>query len=127
MSLLAGLRIVQLGGGMAAAVCGRLLADVGADVACVDPGVSTDLTAYLNHRKRLVSNDEAARDAIAAAKLIVAEGRPRDLRAQQYDGDSLRQVNPTAVLVFISPFCQSGPEADDPATHLTSIFPSGSA
>ena len=127
MSLLAELRTVQLGGGLAAAVCGRLLADVGANVACVGPDVSTDLTAYLNHRKRIVFNDAAARDVIAAAELIVAEGRPRDLLAQQYDADSLRQVNPRAVLMFISPFGQTGQKADDPATDLTLFFASGIA
>ena len=47
MSILAGLGVVQLRGGLAAAVCGRLLADVGADVACVDPDNSTLLADYL--------------------------------------------------------------------------------
>jgi crotonobetainyl-CoA:carnitine CoA-transferase CaiB-like acyl-CoA transferase len=127
MSLLAGLRVVQLGRELAAAVCGRLLADVGADVACVGPDVSTDLTAYLNDRKRLVSNDAAACDAIETGELIVTEGRPRDLLALQYDAHSLRQVNPTAVLVFISPFGQTGPKAHDPASDLTLFFASGIA
>jgi crotonobetainyl-CoA:carnitine CoA-transferase CaiB-like acyl-CoA transferase len=127
MSLLAGLRVVQLGRGLAAAVCGRLLADVGAEVVCIGPEAPTHLAAYLNHRKRLVSNDEAARDAIATAELVVAEGRPRDLLALQYDADSLGQVNPTAVLVLISPFGQRGPKTDDPATDLTLFFASGIA
>src|SRR5215472_16592471 len=116
MSLLAGLRVVQLGSGMAAAVCGRLFADVGADVACVDPDVSTFLAVHLNYRKRLVSDAAAVRNAVETAELMIAEGRRRDLRSRQYDSDSLRQVNPTAGLVIISPFGQTGPETDDPAT-----------
>ena len=127
MSLLAGLRVVQLGGGTAAAVCGRLLADVGADVVSIGLDVLTPLAVHLNYRKRLVSNNAAARDAITAGELIVASGQPRQLRAQQYDVGSLRQVNPTAVLVFISPFGQIGPKADDPATDLTLFFASGIA
>ena len=127
MSLLAGLRVVQLGGGMAAAVCGRLFADVGADVACVGPDVSTFLAVHLNYRKRLVSNNAAARDAITAGELIVAAGQPRQLGAQQYDAGSLRRANPTAVLLFISPFGQTGQKADDPATDLTLFFASGIA
>src|SRR5215470_18294420 len=127
MSLLAELRVVQLGGGMAAAVCGRLLADVGADVACVGPDVSTLLAVHLNYRKRLVSDDAAVRNAIETAELIVAEGQPRDLRARQYDSDSLRRANPTAVLLFISPFGQTGQKADDPATDLILFFASGIA
>src|SRR5215471_3141869 len=127
MSLLAELRTVQLGGGLAAAVCGRLLADVGAEVVCIGPEAPTPLAVHLNHRKRLVSNDAAARDAITAAELIVAEGPRRDLRVRQYDSDSLRQVNPTAVLMFISPFGQTGPKTNDPATDLTLFFASGIA
>src|SRR5215469_11186359 len=127
MWLLAGLRVVQLGGGMAAAVCGRLFADVGTDVACVGPDVSTLLAVHLNYRKRLVSDDAAVRNAIETAELIVAEGQPRDLLALQYDADSLRQVNLRAVLVFISPFGQTGQKADDPATDLTLFFASGIA
>ncbi len=66
MALLAGFRVVQIGQGLAAAVCGRLFADVGADVACIDPDTSTHLAAWLNHGKPL-----AGRDALATADLIV--------------------------------------------------------
>ena len=59
MSLLAGFRVVEIGGGLAAAVCGRLFADVGADVACIDPDNSTPLADYLNHGKRIVAGDPA--------------------------------------------------------------------
>ena len=38
-----------------------------------------------------------------------------------------RSQNPTAALVFISPFGQTGPQADDPATDLTLCFASGIA
>jgi hypothetical protein len=41
MSLLNGFRVVQVGGGRAAAVCGRLLADIGAEVVCIEPDNST--------------------------------------------------------------------------------------
>ena len=54
MPLLAGFQVVQIGNGLAAAVCGRLLADVGADVGGIDPDLSTPLAAYLNHGKRPV-------------------------------------------------------------------------
>ena len=65
MSLLPGLRIVQIGRGLAAAVCGRLFADVGADVACIDPDRSTPLAEYLNHGKPTVPATSAtAHDAI---------------------------------------------------------------
>ncbi len=124
MALLSGFRVVQLGPGLAAAACGRLLADVGADVVCIDPDTTTPLSAYLNHGKTIVA---ATGDALAAAELIVIEGRPAELRARRHDTDSLRAHNPTAALVFISPFGQTGPQADDPATDLTLCFASGIA
>ena len=128
MSLLQGLRVVQIGKGLAAAVCVRLFADIGADVSCIDPEMSTPLAAYLNHGKSLVADDTVAgRIAIAAAKLIVCEGRPQQLRALQCDAASLRRLNASAALVYISPFGQTGPKADDPATDLTLFFASGIA
>ncbi len=59
MSLLAGFRVVEIGGGLAAAVCGRLLADIGAEVTCVGPDNSTPLANYLNHGKPIVAGDPA--------------------------------------------------------------------
>jgi crotonobetainyl-CoA:carnitine CoA-transferase CaiB-like acyl-CoA transferase len=124
MSLLTGFRVVQIGRNLAAAVCGRLLADVGADVICVDADQSPLLAAYLNHGKTIASDE---RVAIADADLIVCEGRPTELRAQHRDADELRRSNQAATLVFISPFGQTGPKADDPASDLTLLFSSGIA
>src|ERR1700722_12331439 len=122
MSLLAGFRVVQMGQGLAAAVCGRLLADVGAGVVCIDPDTATPLAAYLNDGKPVMS-----RDALATADLIVCEGRPAELRARQCDANAVRALNDAAALVFISPFGQSGPKANDPASDLTLMYSSGIA
>ncbi len=126
MSLLTGLRVVQLGRGLAAAVCGRLLADVGAGVVCIDSNLSTPLAEYLNQDKRIAPGNPAG-TALAAIDLIVCEGRPRDLQARQHDPDALRRCSPTATLVYISPYGLTGPNADDPATDLTLFFASGIA
>jgi crotonobetainyl-CoA:carnitine CoA-transferase CaiB-like acyl-CoA transferase len=125
MTLLVGFRVVEIGEGLAAAVCGRLLADVGADVACIDPDNSTPLADYLIHGKRIVAGDPAA--ALSTADLIVCEGRPQDLRTRGCDAVGLRRLNHSAVLVFVSPFGQSGLQADDPATDLTLFFAGGMA
>jgi crotonobetainyl-CoA:carnitine CoA-transferase CaiB-like acyl-CoA transferase len=127
MPLLAGFEVVQLGDGLAAAVCARLLADIGANVTCIDTDKSTPLAAYLNHDKTIVTDDRAARRGLSTAKLIVCEGRPDDLCDQQRDADALRRVNPSAALVYISPFGQTGPKANDPASDLTLFFASGIA
>jgi crotonobetainyl-CoA:carnitine CoA-transferase CaiB-like acyl-CoA transferase len=128
MSLLTGLKVVQIGDGLASAVCGRLYADIGARVVCIDPAAPTPLARHLDHLKTVVSGDPAASHAaIAAADLIVCEGRPRELHARQRDPDALRRLNPTAAIVAISPFGQTGPNADDPASDLTLFFASGIA
>lgn len=122
MSLLTGFRVVQIGPGLAAAVCGRVLADVGAEVVCVDPDRSTPLAAWLNHGK-----PPAAADAIAAADMLVCEGGPAALRARGSDIDSLRRGNPAATIVAISPYGQVGAKADHPATDLTLFYASSIA
>lgn len=128
MSLLTGLDIVQLGGGSAAAVCGRLFADVGASLACIDADDASPLARHLDHgKRRLPAGSAAAREALAAADLIVVEGGPRDLRARHCDSAALRRINRAAALVLISPFGQMGPKADDPASDLTLFFASGIA
>jgi crotonobetainyl-CoA:carnitine CoA-transferase CaiB-like acyl-CoA transferase len=128
MAVLAGLDVAQIGEGLAAAVCGLLFADSGGRVSCIDPDMSTPLACHLNHGKTVVAGGPAsARAAIGAADLIVCEGRPAELRARQQDPDALRRINPTAAIVAISPFGQTGAKAEDPATDLTLFFASGIA
>jgi crotonobetainyl-CoA:carnitine CoA-transferase CaiB-like acyl-CoA transferase len=125
MTLLAGFKVVQIGGGSAAAVCGRLLADVGAQVVCIDPGDGTTLLAFLNHGKALAATATERREALAAAQLIVREGQPKEWLAGPYDVTALRRVNPSAIVVTVSPYGETGPQANDPATDLTLFFASG--
>jgi crotonobetainyl-CoA:carnitine CoA-transferase CaiB-like acyl-CoA transferase len=126
MSLLTGFRVVQLGSGLAAAVCGRLLADLGADIACDSPDMSTSLAIFLNHGKARC-DETAIREALAHADMIVCEGGPATLRERGHAPDNIREFNPTAALVLISPFGQTGPLADQPATDLTLFYASGIA
>jgi crotonobetainyl-CoA:carnitine CoA-transferase CaiB-like acyl-CoA transferase len=122
MSLLTGLRVVQIGNGLAAAVAGRLFADVGAEVSCVDADSASPLSEYLNLGKPI-----AAAAAVATAELIVVEGRPTALRAASHDVAALRRRNAAAAIVTIAPFGQKGPRADDPASDLTLMYSSGIA
>jgi benzylsuccinate CoA-transferase BbsF subunit len=126
MTLLSGFKVVQIGGGSAAAVCGRLLADVGAQVICLEPGFDTMLSVYLNDGKAVARN-EAERTALGAAHLIVREGQSKDWLASPYDLAELRRINASAIVVTISPYGATGPQADDPATDLTLFFASGIA
>jgi crotonobetainyl-CoA:carnitine CoA-transferase CaiB-like acyl-CoA transferase len=126
MSLLTGFHVVQLGQGLAAAVCGRLFADLGATVACTDPDTATPLAAYLNHGRTILA-EASSRQALSDADLIVCEGGPAALRERHCGVDDLRRINPMAPLVLISPFGQTGPLADQPATDLTLFYASGIA
>ena len=121
MALLTGFNVLQIGRGSAAAVCGRLLADVGAQVTCIDsgidPGVGTALLDHLNHGKAVAVDATEQRKAVASANLIVRE--------QPHGVTELRQVNASAIIVTISPFGETGPQANDPATDLTLFFASG--
>jgi crotonobetainyl-CoA:carnitine CoA-transferase CaiB-like acyl-CoA transferase len=109
MTLLSGFRVVQLGPGLAAAVCGRLLADIGADVTCVDADNSTPLGACLNRGKKV-----GTRDVLASANLVVCDG-----------DDSVTDTD--AAVVVISPYGRTGAKAHAPASDLTMMYASGIA
>jgi crotonobetainyl-CoA:carnitine CoA-transferase CaiB-like acyl-CoA transferase len=119
MTVLDGFRVAQVGPGRAAAVCGRLFADVGASVVRIDPDRSIPLDEYLNHGTQS--------GTLETADLIVCEGSPATLHRAGRDVETLRQRNPTAAIVLISPFGQTGPRAEEPATDLTLFFASGIA
>ncbi len=119
MTVLQGFRVAQVGPGRAASVCGRLFADVGASVVRIDPDLSTPLDAYLNHG--------AQSGTLETADLIVCQGSPATLLRAGRDVQTLRRRNPTAAIVLISPFGQTGPRAEEPATDLTLCFASGIA
>ena len=127
MTLLAKLEVVQIGPGLAAAVCTRLLADLGAHVSCIDPDSSSPLAAYLNHGKSVANTAEAERAALGSARLIVREESPTPPAASPHTLRALRRSNPNAVVVTISPYGESGPQANDPATDLTLFYASGVA
>ncbi len=110
MSLLTGLRVAQIGPGLAAAVCGRVLADVGASVACQGADRATPLGIWANDGKADAAD-------IGAADLIVTQDGP--------DHAQLRAANPTAPIVVITPFGLTGPAAGRPATDLTLFAASG--
>lgn len=127
VTLLTGLSVVQIGRGRASAVCTRVLAELGGHVTCIAPASSTALADYLDHGKTTVADVAAGQQAIRSAQLVVMQGAPGALHASAFAPAALRGLNPNAVLVLISPYGQTGPRADDPATDLTLFFASGIA
>jgi crotonobetainyl-CoA:carnitine CoA-transferase CaiB-like acyl-CoA transferase len=119
-------RIVELGGGIAAAFATRILADLGADVVKVEPpggdplrraeplvhdasGRETSaLFEYLNWSKRSVelplASTEATELATTADIAVLEPGG--------YEPESLRAANPSLVVVSVSAFGADGPYAE---------------
>ncbi|MEE8337006.1 MAG: CoA transferase [Dehalococcoidia bacterium] len=123
--LLDSIRVLELGPALAGAVCGRMFADLGADVirvtgAAADAGdVGDAMLAAVNASKRTVVLDTAS-DAggaelvrlAADADLIVAAGPPSVLEASAIAPERLRDAAPDAVIAAITPFGLTGPYRD---------------
>lgn len=135
MSLLDGLRVVDLSEGIAGGYATKLLADAGADVvkvedpsgdplrtwsACggpADPYRGGVLFQYLHTSKRSMAGrvgDAAVADLVATADVVVESGQlgPADLAAWA-------SAHPRLGVVSITPFGRQGPWADRPATEFT--------
>jgi len=130
-----GLRVVDLADEKGE-LCGRMLADLGADVVRVEPPEGarsrrlppfhreTSLYfAYRNANKRSVALDLSAdagrRDLerlLAGADLLVESGAPDHLPSLGLDPDDLARRHPRLVVLRISDFGQTGPYRDWVAT-----------
>ena len=117
MSALAGLRVLELGEGIAGAFAARLLGDHGADVVKLRESAFTaspddPLFQYLHWNKRFVEPGVAPERErlITTADVVICSGIGQ--------GEPLRELNQRAVLTLISPFGQTGPYRDYAATDL---------
>ncbi len=147
-----GLRIVEVGRGVAAAYATKLLADLGADVVKVEPpggdptrqrgpfvgGAAhpehSGLFLYLNANKRGIALElrhAAGRDAferlVAGADLLVHDVHPTEMAAHGLDWERLRARNPRLVMTSIAPFGVTGPRVHWRATDLVSWCAGGLA
>lgn len=142
--LLTGLRVVELGGQIAAAYATKLLADLGADVLKVEPPGGDALRAwgpfpddvidvergggvfrYLNAGKvcRVVAFDEPDHVAdlledLGDRHVIVESLGAGVLERHRLGPDQLVKVNPALALVRISDFGQHGPHVGIPTSQL---------
>jgi benzylsuccinate CoA-transferase BbsE subunit len=142
-----GLRVLDLAD-YRGQLCGRLLADMGADVIKVEPpggdparrigpfaddALHRDRSLFFwfyNLNKRSLTLDitqrQGAEILLALAKsadLVIESFRPDRMRELGLGWETLRQVNPALILLSVAPFGQTGPyrhfEADD--TVLTAL------
>lgn len=132
---LEGLRVIDFTTTIAGPHCGRLLADLGAEVIKIEApegdmmrtrpplraGASTSF-GQLNAGKKSVALDlkspagaDAARRLVATADVIVENFRPGVMRRFGLDYPALREVKPDLVYCAISGYGQTGPSAELPA------------
>ncbi|MEV5409889.1 CoA transferase [Thermopolyspora sp. NPDC052614] len=137
---LAGLRVIDLADGKAE-MCGRFLADLGADVIRVEPpggaptrrreplheGVSLYFATH-NANKRGITLDlhePADRDRLldlaAGADILIETERPGTLDGLGLGTDTLLARNPALVVVSITDFGQTGPYRDWVGTDWTHL------
>jgi crotonobetainyl-CoA:carnitine CoA-transferase CaiB-like acyl-CoA transferase len=140
---LAGLRILELGTGIAVSLCGRLLADAGAEVVKLEPpGGDAERTRapfagkevhiekglpflYLNAGKRSIVLDPAREkkehrlEALLRVTDVLIEGSRPMLATWGYGPEQLEQLNRGVIHTTISPFGYEGPYRDFRAEELT--------
>jgi crotonobetainyl-CoA:carnitine CoA-transferase CaiB-like acyl-CoA transferase len=134
-SALAGLRVLDFTTTIAGPHCGRMLADLGAEVIKIEApegdmmrtrpplrdGASTSF-GQLNAGKKSVVLDlkspagvEAARRLVATADVLVENFRPGVMRRFGLDYDTLKDINSRLVYCAISGYGQTGPSSQLPA------------
>ncbi|RUA21162.1 MAG: hypothetical protein DSY79_07655 [Chloroflexi bacterium] len=149
--LLDGIRVLDLGSGISAPWCAKILADYGAEVIKVespgsgddarrmgpfagdDPNLEKSVTfLYLNTNKKGVTLDPSTVSGrallnrlVADADVLVENHPPARSKALGLDHVSLAQINPGLVLTSITPFGQTGPYSDFEATDIVTYALSG--
>ncbi|MEZ4282762.1 MAG: CoA transferase [Myxococcota bacterium] len=146
-----GVRILELGGQIAAPYASKLFVDAGAEVIKVEgpegdpmrrwtasfqslaPGESSPLFQYLNAGKRSIAldpGDAADRERISAlavrANIVIEDWGPGGLEAAGLEPEAWLEAHPGLVIVRISPWGQEGPWARRPANDFTLQAASGS-
>ncbi|MFN8558561.1 MAG: CoA transferase [Dehalococcoidia bacterium] len=147
---LAGLTVLECGTRLGAAVCGRLLTDLGADVLKIEPAIGdparragpfpndaphperSGLFAHLNRGKRgavLDLDTEAGRAALrrlaARSAVLIAGATPAEIDRQGLGFSALAPINPALVCTAITPFGLTGPYRDHAASELVVTALSG--
>lgn len=141
---LSGLKVIEFGDLVAAPYCGKLMADLGAEVIKIEaPGVGDEarrrkpfagekegversgLFAYLNTNKFGITLDPATekgnaifKSLIKDADILIESNSPKRMQSLGLDYASLEKINPRLIVTSITPFGQTGPHRDYKATEL---------
>ncbi len=149
--VLSDLRVIEVGQGIAAPYCGKLLAAYGADVIKIEPPKEGDrarrlgpfpddarnpeesgLFLHLNTNKRSVTLDVSAPSALPILKRLLTKAdvlienyAPGGMSAWSLGYGDLKDASPRLIYVSISPFGQTGPYRDYDGNSLTAMATSG--
>ena len=142
--MLEGIRVIEVGGGISAPFCGKLLADYGAEVVKIETPSTGDVTRsvgpfvkdepnletsipflYLNTNKSSVTLNVFSRmgkailsDLLRGSDIIVYNLPPEDMVAAGIDPGFLQDVNPRLISTSITPFGLSGSYRDYEASDI---------
>lgn len=149
--ILAGVRVLDLGSGVSAPFCAKLLADYGADVIKIEPPSVGDSARqsgpfvgddphpdksipflYLNTNKRGISLDVGCQSGRAVfqtllqtADVLVENYPPAGAQSLGLDYQGVADTNPVLVHTSITPFGHTGPYRDFEATDIVACAVSG--
>lgn len=135
---LSGIRVLEIGH-RAAAICGRLFAELGAETIALRPAgaaepASPEEWQVFDARKQVSDldlNTAQARGALAelmaGADLVVLDLPPAELAALDLEPAAIQRAHPRAVVAAITPFGLSGPYRDYRASDLITFHASGIA
>ncbi len=150
---LSGLKVVEWTEFVSGPYCGKLLADLGAEVIKVEkPGLGdkarsygpfpqgiphpekSGLFLYLNTNKlgatlnvESTTGMQIFKELIKQADILIENKPPREVEELGFDYQSLKNLNPGLVMTSITPFGQAGPYRDYKACDLISFHTSGLA
>ncbi|WP_089945878.1 CaiB/BaiF CoA transferase family protein [Candidatus Entotheonella palauensis] len=149
--ILANVRVLEAGEGIAVPYCGKLLADFGADVIKIEKPGEGDRTRQhgpfpedvphpersglflaLNTNKRGITLDpglptgrQVLEALVHTADVILHQTTPDMAEAHLFQAEALRRDDPRLVVTGVTPYGQFGPYSGDQGTELTSCALSG--
>ena len=129
-AILDGIRIVELGCGVAGRVAAMLLAECGADVVRVESGEVDKAPGRLtwDRSKRSAALDPGTPDGaaklrtlLANADVLIHELSPARAQAALLDDDTLADLNPGLIVCSVLAWPANHPDADRPVDELLAM------
>ena len=151
IAALKGVRVIELGEGISAAFCAKLLSDYGAEVTKIEKPAIGDITRHwgpypkdkahieksgtyfnLNTNKKSITlnlDTERGRELLLSLikdiDVLVENNQPQQMKDWGLDYDTLEKINPNLIMVSITPYGQTGPYANWKAYDLNAFHLTG--